>query len=381
MKKTKIISLFFLATLLCPIISFIPSAMAAANNSEKTLSLLSNVFNIDLSKYTIKLDRVTEHSTTDYGSNVTRQSVSYTLKSDDSIVSAESLFIGDLLKYCNLYIDKGDPIYTQKPSADLLEQSKNVLQRYCFFAGQNGASDSYLSYLSSMAILLNQLSELKTTSITAGNIRLNVTVYQARASNTPLQTFEWFYLENGVEVSKKAVTLDFTDGVLTSIRDTWNLYSVGSTESISQSEAEAIAYAAAQNYALEFRYENGSTYSEKADLSNVTTQVKFSMEQRSGEDSALYPFWDVQFWFNGRPHGSQVRGIEVGIWGDTKEVKLCQAIVVLGGEDPSQSETSDGTVAGNEAFPISIIAVASVAGLIVALVAVGLVVKKKRNKQ
>jgi hypothetical protein len=94
-----------------------------------------------------------------------------------------------------------------------------------------------------------------------------------------------------------------------------------------------------QNYNLEFRSEDGSTFTEKADLSDVTIKSELSMQQRSDSDTAVYPFWDVQFWFNGNPHGSQILGVEVGVWGDTKEVELCKAIVVLGEENPVQSET------------------------------------------
>jgi hypothetical protein len=177
-----------------------------------------------------------------------------------------------------------------------------------------------------------------------------------------------------------SVGIDYTDGVLTSISDTWNLYSVGSSETISQEEAEAIAYVAAQNYDLEFIAENGSIYTEKADLSDVTTKAELSMQQRSDSDSALYPLWDVEFWFNGRPHGSQVRGVEVGVWGDTKEVELCQAIVVLGGDDPSQSETSDGVVTGDGSFPLGTNAVISAVSITVALATVGIAVKRKQRK-
>jgi len=368
MEKTKMYTLILITALLFSTISFMPTVVAI-DNSEKALSILSDVFGLDLSHYNVTL-RVTEPQTG-------QSAVVYTLESDDSVVSAHSLFIGDSFEYCNLYIDKGSPVYIQESSTDLLEQSRTVLQRYRSFVTQNGKSADYIFQ---MQELLNHVSEPKTTSITEGNMRLNITMYQARGLDTPLQTFQWFYVDNDIEASRKSVTLSYTEGILTSLSDSWNLYSVGSSASITQEEAESIAYKAAQDYNIEFLAEDNSTYTEKADVSDVTTKVTVSMQQRSA-DEALFPYWDVQFWFNGRPHGSQVRGIEVCVWGDTKQVESCKPIVVLGGEDPSQSLPSDGNVAGNDVFSFNTVAIVSAVGLVVALAAVGIAVKRKHDKQ
>jgi hypothetical protein len=369
MEKTKMFTLMLITALLFSTVSFMPTVLAA-DNSEKVLSLLSDVFSIDLSQYNVTL-RVTEPQDG-------QSFVSYTLESDVCSLSAGSLFIGDSFKYCNLHINKGSPTYTQEPSTDIIEQSKTILQRYRTFVTQNGDSDSYLSQ---MEDLLNQVTESTATSITEDNMCLNITCYTARVSETPLQTVRWFYVENGIETIKKAVTLEYTDGVLTSLRDTWNLYSVGSSDSISQEAAEAIAYEAAQNYDIEFFAKDGSVYTERADVSDVTTKTTVSLQQRSNDSDALFPYWAVQFWFNGSLHGSQVRGIEVCVWGDTAMVESCNTIVVLGGEDPSQSETSGGTVAGNDMFPLGMVAIVSAVGLVIALATVGIAVKRKHSKQ
>ncbi|XHH09798.1 MAG: hypothetical protein ACFCUE_04000 [Candidatus Bathyarchaeia archaeon] len=369
--KTKIFVHLIVALMLASILQA-TQANTSLDNTEKAIPLLSNVFCFDLSKYDIKLDINVNNSDSNFGDAI-QQSTHYTLTSRNGNVSADVNFVGDSLWYCNVRI-RGDAIYSQTPSTDLIEQSKRVLQSYRSFVTQNGKSDSYLS---EMEALLNQVKELKETSITSENIRLNITMYPTRVSNIPLQFFDWYYTENGVDSSSIRVSFSYTDGVLTSIKDTWKLFSVGSSDSISQAEAESIALSVAKNYTLEFRSENDSVNSEKADLSDVTIKSELSMQQRSDKDSALYPLWAVQFWFNGRPHGNQILGIEVCVWGDTKEVELCQAIVVLGGEDPSQSENS----AGNEAFPTSTIALVSAVGIIVALAGVGITVKRKHGKQ
>jgi len=369
--KTKICTLFVVLMLFS-----IPQINASSDNTEKAISILSNVYCFDLTKYDTKIDINVNNSVSNFGDMI-QQSMRYTLTSGKNNVSADVNFVGDSLWYCNVDIE-GNPIYSKTLSTNLIEQTKTTLQRYRAFVAQNGKSDGYLTQ---MEALLNQVTELKETSVVSGNVRLNITMYSTRFSNIPLQYFNWYYTENGVDSISMRVSFGYIDGVLTSIKDTWNLFSIGQSDSISQEEAETIAFGAAKNFDLEFRSENGSTYSVKVDLSDVTIKSELSMQQRDSKISALYPLWNVQFWFNGKPHGSQVRGIEVCVWGDTKEVELCQAIVVLGGEDPSQYEASDGNAVSNEPFPLGNVAIVSTVGLVVALAVVGIAIKRKHGKQ
>lgn len=92
-------------------------------------------------------------------------------------------------------------------------------------------------------------------------------------------------------------------------------------------------------------------------------------------------FWNVQFWFNGKPHGSQILGVEVGVWGDTKEVEFCKAIVVLGEENPLQPNTTGNNATVNEEIPLSTPAIVSATVVIIVLAGIGIAVKRKRNKQ
>jgi hypothetical protein len=100
----------------------------------------------------------------------------------------------------------------------------------------------------------------------------------------------------------------------------------------------------------------------------------------------LCPSWIVTYYF-AKPYG-QNYGIEVGIWGDTKEVVFCKPLVILGGSDPSGTSTSPSQTtppsqaSPNDGLPVNALLIISAgAGLIVALAAVGIVVKKRRNKQ
>ena len=66
--------------------------------------------------------------------------------------------------------------------------------------------------------------------------------------------------------------------------------------------------------------------------------------------TALYPLWTVNFYFNKIYYGAY--GIQVGLWGDTKEVFYCESLITLGnsgGESPttapSNSPPTDATPA------------------------------------
>jgi hypothetical protein len=44
--------------------------------------------------------------------------------------------------------------------------------------------------------------------------------------------------------------------------------------------------------------------------------------------TALYPLWTINFYFNKLYYNAY--GIQVGIWGDTKEVFYCESLITLG---------------------------------------------------
>ncbi len=361
-----------LSILILLLVSFSQVAIVfpASNNQDKSLAIMSNVFCLDLSKYTVILNGTSDHSNSVFGPNVNQQSLLYTLVSGDNIISADLNFVGDYFWYCNLDI-KGKPIYTQEQSVNVLDQSKSVMQRYQTYASQHTGLST--SYISSMASMLDTISELKSTDVTVGNMKLDISLTSTRISNIPTQTLKWFYTEKDVDITRKAITLRYTDNVLTSISDTWNLYSIGNLNSLSKEEILNIAWSKAQNLTLQFISENGTTYEIKPDLSNVTTDVTFSLQPRNNTE--LYPSWIVTYYF-AKPYG-QNHGIEVGIWGDTGQVVFCKPLVILGESDPSES-TKQPTL--NDDLGINtLLAIIAGTGLIVIITTVGIIIKKRRK--
>jgi hypothetical protein len=121
---------------------------------------------------------------------------------------------------------------------------------------------------------------------------------------------------------------------------------------------------------LKFVAEDDSIIEVKPDLSHVTSDVSFSMIPRN---SALYPFWSVYYYFD-KPVYSDY-GIQVGLWGDTKQIAYCQGLTTLGDPPPTSAAQS----ADNANSPAVLLAVAGAIVLVVAISA-AVVIKKRRSK-
>ena len=131
----------------------------------------------------------------------------------------------------------------------------------------------------------------------------------------------------------KRVDLAFRNNAFESFHDTWRIYSVGAFSVINSDEAYNIALEAAQN--LEFRIVNDQVNEvvPLPDLSNSVYQMYFSMLPYRNQTSdipskiardplKLYPYWQFYSYFPGGEIGGY-SGVQVGIWGDTKEIIYC----------------------------------------------------------
>jgi hypothetical protein len=348
----------------------VATAISEPSIEDKSLAIMSDVFGLDLSKYNVTLKRLSGSDYCKFGAGVKQYSVDYTLISGKDRIDVSLMFENGHLWYCILYPFACTPIYVQSPSPNILEQSRSVISRYQVFAAQNYASDT--SYLSTMATMLNSVSELKSTYVTAGNTKLNISLSTPRfIGDVPSQRIRWSYTENGVDMPIKAVSFKFTNGSLNSIWDAWDLYTIGSYSSISREEALDIALSAAQNLKLKFVAEDDSIFEVKPDLSHITSKVFFSMSPRNS--TTLYPFWAIEYYFD-EPIYSDY-GIQVGIWGDTKQVAFCQSLTTLGDYPPTSTAQSAGNV-------VSLAVPLAVAGAIILVVAISavVVIKKRRSK-
>ena len=117
------------------------------------------------------------------------------------------------------------------------------------------------------------------------------------------------------------------------------------------------------------------------DLSNARYIVYFSIVPYHGDDPnfptkfqrdplTLYPYWHIRFYFNQTIAGNS--GVQVGVWGDTKEIIFANGFGSFG---PSTSNNSPG---GQEiaqasetqpSFCINVLAVAAFSIIVVSIMA------------
>jgi hypothetical protein len=256
-------------------------------------------------------------------------------------------FVNGNLWYCTLNVIKGKPIYAPTVSTDVITQSKNILSKYQSFATQNYAGDT--SYISLAENMLDDVSELKNTVLTSSEAKMEIQNRIETSTNSKNQIhalqfsqIKLYFSKDGSDYPSKGLSLQFLNGSLSDVCDTCSIIYIGAPNVLSRQEALDMAWTAANNFNLSFISENGSTYEVKPDLTNATVEdIHLSYTLRNS--TQLHPLWFIYIFFNQSINGDY--GIQVSIWGDTKEVYNCQALTTLGTPDiPSTPLPSESTV-------------------------------------
>jgi hypothetical protein len=109
---------------------------------------------------------------------------------------------------------------------------------------------------------------------------------------------------------------------------------------------------------LRIGYENGTTkIATLPDLSDAFYERYFNMLPYRNETShlpskiardplTLYPYWQFYFYFNETIAGNS--GVQVGIWGDTKEIIYCSGFGFFGISDPTSEEDVTTDISNDE---------------------------------
>lgn len=225
----------------------------------------------------------------------------------------------------------GAYIYSEPPATDLLNQAKNVLQRYQTYVTQVYGTDN--SYLAPMLNILDSVNELSPADITVGNVNFQVSKSEDRTR------VQWIYTEGGVVMDRKRVELDFKNNTFESFVDSWRIYKVSGLSVATFEEAYQLALDTAQNCELRWVNDEVNEVLPTPDLSNSTYETFFDMvPYRHGtvldhwlnhtlspptrDPLTLYPYWQFTFYFKEGRLGC-FSGIRVSLWGDTKEIIEC----------------------------------------------------------
>jgi len=347
-----------------------PINAANATATEMLPAFLSDVIGLDLAKYNRTNEGYGVSYPSKFGGLVKEEHLSFWLNSNDYKVTVGSVFDNGFPSWIHVNVLNGSLIYATQPSTDGLVESRNIIQRYQVFAQKFGINavnvTAALNLLDSVPIEpqgyrsptnFNRMSDLTPANATSGDMKLKV----SEAS------IGFWYTTNGVDVKNKYFGMNFGYDTFV-FWDSWNLYSIGSYSVLSEEEATSMAFDVAKAYCLNWTWH-------QTDANNVTTEVKPDWSQmrsdvgllmipgqtynnslndallakgvgvNSGNTTrnplALYPMWSTIFYFT-KPI-SNIVGIQVGLWGDTKEIAYCMEYGYLGSSGQPSTSTSEST--------------------------------------
>jgi hypothetical protein len=198
------------------------------------------------------------------------------------------------------------PIYKQAQSADILQATKDLIQRY-----RTVENDTYLDEAS----LLLSMVDNTNSDQTLGNTKLRLFTYGIDASAYLI------YTSNGTDFEAKRITTNFeknhNTNILTSFTDDWFLYKVGSTEiNISRDQAILAAKDAIRN----FSWSADGVQVTNFNIIDNQISVVFSSKTKT-DPLTLYPYWLVTLPLD-QTYPGGVNSLAAGVWADTGQVDI-----------------------------------------------------------
>lgn len=359
--------ILILLSLLALSIAYVPSSHATALTAkDNMLSFLKNVANIDISKYNITL--VSDAAPYNVVNSADQEQVRYILENANCKLDATCLFKDKVqLVWFMMSVVSGAPAFTQKPSTDMLNEAKAVLDRYMNYTGS--------SSLQAMKDALNTVHSTEDTTVTVGNIKLVI------FSDGSYKGFNLVNTYSGAD--GPSIDIGFNNGILQDFDDRVNSFTVGSTAvNIDQASAINTALNQLKNFSWTISSNFTAMQVSKLRILSNFTQATLSMQVREG--STLYPMWRVeipvdQVYVGDKTLSSGAYSIAVGIWADTGAINYCQALSYGGAisETPPISQTSP-QPQNNSTGWLSLGFAIGIAAITIAIAAV--VIQKKRSK-
>ncbi|MGD6932788.1 MAG: hypothetical protein ACQCN5_01100 [Candidatus Bathyarchaeia archaeon] len=340
-----VISLFALIT------ADVSSAYSSEPSTlDQSTVFLSSVVGLDMTKYSLirpsppsgneslTSPNSSVNSSLEVDGLIEIKAPSYRFESNEGILNTMGTFYNGHLTFFNIN-SQGNYTYSDLPPTDLLNHVRTFLQKYEIFLAETSGSD--ITIIKPVQNILNDVKDLLPTSVTIGNITFRMSIDEG---NTRLQ---WIYTENGIVMDRKRLDISFRNNALVSFRDTLTLYKVGGPSLISSEEATRIALEAAQKVELRIGHGDGTIETVKVpNLASAPYDVSFTMLPYRGignitstlsrDPLTLFPYWQFHFYFNEEIGGCI--GVQVGVWGDTKEIAYSSGYGVLGVQDLSDDK-------------------------------------------
>ncbi len=313
-KLTTAILIAFLALSLSESLPYcIASETESPADPEKVLTFLSDVVNLDLSKYeihlnsfyTTNLSAISLIGEAGYVQTSGRYDLDYLdfENHENSFLHCSFNFAGNTLLSCSLYATAGSPIYTKNPSANVADSAAAFMDKCEEFTGDRD--------IAKMRNMLVDIDPSKDSSKIDGNLKLEV------SSNGNTTLFFWKPTFNGVDYP--GINVSFKNGHFSSFADSRSLNAIGDT-TVNITGEQAVALALKRVETFSYRMDDGEVVSNFSIVHDYIRAEPFSKSR--GEDKSLYPIWVVYLPLS-KPYPGFVGQIRVELWADSGEIISC----------------------------------------------------------
>ena len=279
-------------------------------SANQAMTFIREVIQIDVSKYQATLESSTAETRPELGGLI-QEVFKYELVNSQSSFELTLRFRNDHFSMFQLNQLEGapnyPPIYTQPQSTDILQATKNLIQRY-----KSVVNDSYLDEAANLMAIANNTSGDQTL----GNTKLSLSTLGANADARLM------YTSDGTDFGAKSLYVTFQNHIANQFYDDCFLFNVGSSQ-INVSKDQAVL--AAKNAAKTFSWNDNGTRVTNFQILDNPVNIVLASHSKEMNSLTLYPYWYVTLYLD-KTYPGGVSQIAMGVWADTGTVENIQAL-------------------------------------------------------
>jgi hypothetical protein len=316
-----------------------PTYEPTSDDQQRSITILNNVLDIDLSKYVVILD---SEGANDRYFGLPQNRIEYYLTSEQDSMRIACTYIGDKLH--QIYISDWTDTNPQTPQTTELEKTKSLLTQY--------REQTKNPLYDTMRNMLDDVKSNENLTKTQGNLNLDITVIGDASTN-----FIWTYVDQDGNIAQaKNLVISYNQNRLQCFQDSWDLYQIAGTPKVSEKEAIETALWAIQNYQYNLSTAEGVITVTDFKAEVVTDLVlsylnEFEPDTR-GDAFVLYPSWYVPLGFD-KVYRGGITGAVVRVWADNGQVSSINPMI-YNIETPETSPTTN--TAASTILPLALLA-------------------------
>jgi hypothetical protein len=267
-------------------------------STDKAISFLRDVVQLDLSKYDVSVLSNTLNNPSELGGGVVEQLLRYSLVSNESKFEVLFRYRNNMLSSYQMFALDGSPIYSGAQPYYVVDSARYLLTKL--------GSYENASYLEDMKKMLIQVGYASTVDMTQDNMKFNLSI---SGSNGEI---EWFYTQNGVDFVDKGLRMSFENMALKELDDGYFLYTIGNAQ-VNVDSARAIQIA--RSVVTDYKWmANGELVSNYTVLQDPVSAVFHPIPRE--DPLALVPCWYVTLYLD-NIYPNNITRLVVRLWADT----------------------------------------------------------------